>query len=233
MFPLEFSRKSSAARQTFLDNLLSRIVDIYLTLFVWRIKVYVATKIRSFYLTHPDHQQIGWVELKKCRCLRSKSWNWSSLTTFRKKLDKNSIVFAFNLSSEARHLQLSFPHKISESNCLTQRRPTQMRPRAAFSKKRLMKGQIFRKFQWFCWFFSKRTISRETLRAAKKSFKGRGLADAGLTVQINYWELVGIDSYDKNLVSVCTVSWNNLDFLHRWIILLLHNVKRFCYGKIY
>jgi hypothetical protein len=64
--------------------------------------------------------------------------------------------------------------------CLLQRRPTQMWARAAFSKNRLMKGQIFRKFQWFCWFFSKRTISRESWRAAEKSFKGRGLADAGL-----------------------------------------------------
>ncbi len=61
-----------------------------------------------------------------------------------------------------------------------------MRPRAALSKNRLMKGQIFRKFQWFCWFFSKMTISRESWRAAEKSFKGRmrpagrGLADADL-----------------------------------------------------
>ncbi len=61
-----------------------------------------------------------------------------------------------------------------------------MRPRAAFSKNRLMKGQIFRKFQWFCWFFSKRTISRESWRAAEKNFKSRvrpagsGLADAVL-----------------------------------------------------
>ncbi len=30
---------------------------------------------------------------------------------------------------------------------LFQRRPTQMRPRAAFSKNRLMKGQTFQKFQ--------------------------------------------------------------------------------------
>jgi hypothetical protein len=35
----------------------------------------------------------------------------------------------------------------SPSIPLEQRRPTQMRPRAAFSKNRLMKGQIFRKFQ--------------------------------------------------------------------------------------
>jgi hypothetical protein len=51
---------------------------------------------------------------------------------------------------------------------------------ATFSKNRLMKAQIFRKFQWFCWFFSKRTISRESWRASNKSFKGRGFADAGL-----------------------------------------------------
>jgi hypothetical protein len=63
---------------------------------------------------------------------------------------------------------------------LMQRRLTQMRPRAAFSKNRLMKGQFFRKFQWPCWFFPKRTISRESWRAAEKSFKGRGLADAVL-----------------------------------------------------
>jgi hypothetical protein len=69
---------------------------------------------------------------------------------------------------------------------LEQRRPTQIRPRAAFSKNRLMKGRIFRKFQSFCWFFSKRTISRKSWRAAEKSFKGRlrpagrGLADPAL-----------------------------------------------------
>jgi hypothetical protein len=46
--------------------------------------------------------------------------------------------------------------------------------------------QIFRKFQWFYWFFSKRMISRESWRAAEKSFKGRmrpvgrRLADAGV-----------------------------------------------------
>jgi hypothetical protein len=50
------------------------------------------------------YQKLGWVELKKCRCRRSKSVNSSSLTIFRIKLDENSILFRFNLSSEAGHL---------------------------------------------------------------------------------------------------------------------------------
>jgi hypothetical protein len=48
-------------------------------------------------------------------------------------------------------------------------------------KNSFMKGQIFGKFQWFCWFFSKRTISRESWRAA-------WLADADLefkTAKVN------------------------------------------------
>jgi hypothetical protein len=37
--------------------------------------------------------------------------------------------------------------KTKTEKYVEQRRPTQMRPRAAFSKNRLIKGQIFRKFQ--------------------------------------------------------------------------------------
>ncbi len=52
------------------------------------------------------------------RCRRFKSGNWSSLTTFRIKLDKDSILFGFNLSFEARHLQnnTSMMSSYSESN---------------------------------------------------------------------------------------------------------------------
>ncbi len=50
---------------------------------------------------------------------------------------------------------------------LEQRRSTQMRPRAAFSINRLMKGQIFRKFQWFCWFFSLKISNTDFMTNSK------------------------------------------------------------------
>jgi hypothetical protein len=55
---------------------------------------------------------------------------------------------------------------------LNQRRPTQMRSRAAFIQNSLIKGQIFGYFQGFCWFSLKITSFWESRKAAEKTFKG-------------------------------------------------------------